>query len=228
MHALTGFFAGISARLNAAHDWAAPLFLRLILAWEFYESGITKLRGDNWFADIPWADWQAGFPWPFSQLPLDVNWFLATWGELVFSLLLLVGLFTRFAAFSLIIITMVATAAVHWPAGWSGLGELWQGYVITADGEGNFKLPLLFVVMLLPLVFGGGGKLSLDHLLCRFMDCEAGPGRTGGLESLALALAVLGITIVFVMPWLGIFGLALAAVSFIAARLTTPGSREQG
>lgn len=228
MNALTGFFAGISARLNAAHDWAAPLFLRLILAWEFYESGITKLRGDNWFADIPWADWQMGFPWPFSQLPVDLNWYLATWGELVFSLLLLVGLFTRFAAFSLIIITVVATAAVHWPAEWNGLSELWQGYVITAEGEGNFKLPLLFVVMLLPLVFGGGGKLSLDHLLCRFTGCEAGPGRTGGLESLALALAVLGIAVVFVMPRLGLPGLALAVVALIASRLATSGSQEQG
>lgn len=227
MNALTGFFAGIGARLNAAHDWVAPLFLRLILAWEFFESGITKLRGDNWFADIPWADWQMGFPWPFSRLPADFNWLLATWGELVFSLLLLAGLFTRFAAFSLIIITVVATAAVHWPAEWDSLGGLWQGYVITADGEGNFKLPLLFVVMLLPLVFGGGGKLSLDNLLCRFPGCEAGPGRTGGLESLALALAVLSITVVFVMPRLGLPGLALAVVALIVSRLATR-SNEQG
>lgn len=219
MAATTGILAGVSARLNAAHDWIAPLFLRLILAWEFYESGITKLRGENWFADIPWADWQMGFPWPFSQLPVDVNWFLATWGELVFAPLLLVGLFTRFAAFFLIIITVVATAAVHWPAEWSSLGELWQGYVISSDGEGNFKLPLLFVVMLLPLVFGGGGRLSLDNLLCRLLDCESGPGRTPGLEGLALALAVLGMTLVFVMPLAGFVFLALALASYVVARL---------
>lgn len=226
MQAATGFVAGIGTRLNAAHDWVAPLFLRLILAWEFYESGITKLRGNNWFSDIPWADWQMGFPWPFSQLPMDLNWFLATWGELVFAMLLLVGLFTRFAAFSLIIITVVATTAVHWPAEWSGLGELWQGYVITSDGEGNFKLPLLFVVMLLPLVFGGGGKISLDNLVCRFMQCQGGPER-GGFDSLALALGVLGVTIVFVMPRLGLLGLALAVVALIAGRLM-PESKEQG
>lgn len=227
MQAVTGFLAGVGTRLNAAHDWVAPLFLRLILAWEFYESGIAKLRGNNWFADIPWADWQMGIPWPFSRLPVDLNWFLATWGELVFAMLLLFGLFTRFAAFSLIIITVVATAAVHWPAEWSGLGELWQGYVITSDGEGNFKLPLLFVVMLLPLVFGGGGKISLDNLMCRFMECQGGPARSGGLESVALALGVLGMTIVFVMPRLGLLGLALAVVALIASRLM-PESKEQG
>lgn len=228
MQAVTGFFSGVGARLDAAHDWVAPSFLRLILAWEFYESGVTKLRGNNWFADIPWADWQMGLPWPFSSLPVDVNWFLATWGELVFAFMLLVGLFTRFAAFSLVIITVVAAAAVHWPAEWSSLGELWQGYAISADGEGNFKLPLLFVVMLLPLVFGGGGRLSLDLLLCRYLDCEGDPERSDGLESLALALGVLGITIVFIMPRLGLVGLALAVVALIASRVATFGSKEQG
>jgi uncharacterized membrane protein YphA (DoxX/SURF4 family) len=34
------------------------LALRLIFAWEFWEAGLTKLNGENWFAEIPWADWQ--------------------------------------------------------------------------------------------------------------------------------------------------------------------------
>ena len=135
------------------------------MAWEFWESGITKLNGSNWFAEIPWADWQKGFPFPFDQIPVSLNWFLATWGEMVFAMMLLFGLFTRFAAISLVIVTVVATAAVHWPAEWNSLAQLWDGYVITSDGAGNFKLPLLFVVMLLPLVFHGGGRISLDHLL---------------------------------------------------------------
>ncbi len=59
-------YDNLTARLRVAGDYLWPLALRLILAWEFWESGITKLRGSNWFADIPWADWQKGFPWPFS------------------------------------------------------------------------------------------------------------------------------------------------------------------
>ncbi|NIP17976.1 MAG: DoxX family membrane protein, partial [Xanthomonadales bacterium] len=132
-------YDGLTARLRAAGDYVWPLALRLIMFWEFWEAGITKFRGSNWFSDIPWAGWQKGFPWPFKLLPTDLNWFLATWGELVFAFLILFGLFTRFAAFSLIVITMVATAAVHWPAEWSGLGGLWEGYLITAKGGGNFK-----------------------------------------------------------------------------------------
>ena len=34
-------------------------------------------------------------------------------------------------------------------------------------GYGNFKLPLIFVAMLLPLVFTGAGRLSLDELIRR-------------------------------------------------------------
>ena len=81
-------YDNLTARLRAAGDYAWPLALRLILAWEFWESGITKLRGSNWFADVPWADWQKGFPWPFSTLPTDLNWLAATWGEMIFAALL--------------------------------------------------------------------------------------------------------------------------------------------
>ena len=129
-------YDNITARLRASGDYVWPLALRTILAWEFWESGITKLNGENWFADIPWSDWQKGFPFPFDQIPANLNWFLATWGELVFAVMLLLGLFTRFAAVSLIVVTVVATAAVHWPAEWNSLAELWSGYAITSKGAG--------------------------------------------------------------------------------------------
>ena len=116
-------YDSLTRKLKAAGDYVWPLGLRLILFWEFWEAGVKKLGGSNWFDEIPWADWQKGFPWPFSQLPTDINWAMATWAEILFSLALLFGLFTRFAAFSLIIITMVATAAVHWPAEWQGCGQ---------------------------------------------------------------------------------------------------------
>ena len=115
----------LTARLRVSGDYVWPLALRLIMFWEFWEAGLAKLGGSNWFGDIPWADWQKGFPWPFSMLGADLNWFAATWGELVFALLILLGLFTRFAAISLVVITAVATAAVHWPAQWDSLGQLW-------------------------------------------------------------------------------------------------------
>jgi putative oxidoreductase len=132
------FYDTITSRLRMSGDYIWPLALRLILAWEFYEAGMSKLQGTNWFADIPWADWQKGFPFPFDQIPVDLNWSLATSSELAFAAMLVLGLFTRFTAISLVVVTTVATAAVHWPAEWSSLAELWSGYVIAPDGVGNY------------------------------------------------------------------------------------------
>ncbi len=222
--AVINFYDSLTSRLRASGDYLWPLILRLIMAWEFWESGVTKLHGDNWFADIPWSDWQKGFPFPFEQIPVNLNWFLATWGELVFAVLLLLGLFTRFAAISLIVVTVVATAAVHWPAEWGSLAELWNGYVITSKGAGNFKLPLLFVVMLLPLVFHGGGKFSLDHLLIKM----SGRGNkiydhTGGLQSVGLALFVLSLSTIWIEPAWGISLLVAAVLAMSIPEITGKG-----
>jgi putative oxidoreductase len=208
------FYDTITARLRVSGDYVWPLALRLILAWEFWEAGLSKLQGANWFADIPWSDWQKGFPFPFDQIPVDLNWTLATISELAFAAVLVLGLFTRFAAISLVVVTTVAAAAVHWPAEWNSLAELWSGYVITPDGAGNYKIPLLFVVMLLPLVFYSGGKISLDHL---FINMTGRNGqlddRTGGLQSAGLALLVLSLATIWVEP---LWGISLLVASVLA------------
>lgn len=149
-------------RLDTLAPWIAPLGLRLLMAWEYFESGREKLRGDNWFGDL-----QPAFPFPFDLLPASLNWQLATGVELVGALCLLLGLGTRLAAGALLGLTVVATAAVHWPMQWDGLGELAMGYAITDQGFGNFKLPLLFMAMLLPLLLQGAGRCSVDALLAR-------------------------------------------------------------
>src|SRR3989338_3673468 len=151
-----------------------PLALCLILAWEFGESGYGKITGTNWFADLT-------FPFPFNLLPASVSWQIATWFELIGAAALLLGFATRFFTISLMILTVVAIGSVHWPEHWDTLGELLKGYRIVdedGDGFGNYKLPLIYLVMFLPLLFGGAGKLSLDYLAARrFL------GRQGGMIS---------------------------------------------
>ncbi|MBG4742080.1 DoxX family protein [Pseudomonas aeruginosa] len=150
------------ALLDRCGGWSADLSLRLFLAWEFFESGWEKWNGENWFGDI-----QSAFPFPFDRLPAAFNWELSLWAELLGALFLLLGLGTRLTALVLIVVTLVATAAVHWPAEWSSLAELARGYSITAHGFGNFKLPAIYLAALLPLLLAGAGKLSLDHWLGR-------------------------------------------------------------
>lgn len=71
--------------------------------------------------------------------------------ELIGAVALVIGLGTRFFSLSLIILTIVAWASVH-------------------AGNG-YKLPLMYLVMFVPLLLSGPGKLSLDHywLARRFM-----------------------------------------------------------
>ena len=142
--------------------WIGLLSLRLLLAWEFGEAGFEKLHGSNWFADM-----QDQFPWPFKLIPADINWALATGFEVIGAIALVVGLGTRFFSASLIVLTVVAMLSVHWPESWSTLGELLKGYALSDDGFGNFKLPVIYIAMLLPLVLMGPGRLSLDALFRR-------------------------------------------------------------
>lgn len=203
---------GLVARLRAGGEVLPPLVLRLVMGWEFWESGLEKLHGENWFADI-----QDRFPFPFSVVPANVSWGIATWFELIGGLMLWLGLGTRFFAFGLLFLTFVATAAVHWPTMLGMWTDLAKGYAITDMGHGNFKLPLLFSVMLLPLVFGGAGKLSLDHLLARL--ARTAPTRAiGDGYAAALLLAVVGLPFLMLLPGLGAALLVLAVVLALGAR----------
>lgn len=123
------------------------LALRLFLAYEFGQAGLNKYKGSNWFASI-----QEQFPYPFSEFSADLNWLLVTWTEMVAAALLVVGLLTRYAAFTLIIVDIVAWVSVH--------GD--NGFNVCSNG---YKLPLMYLIMLVTLACMGGGKLSLDNIL---------------------------------------------------------------
>ncbi len=150
--------------LDPAGEWVALLPIRLLMAYEFWKAGMMKFNGNNWFANF-----QDNFLFPFNIVPVEISWFMATWTELIGGLCLFFGLFTRFWAFSLVVVSIVAISGVHWPSDWSGLSELWESYTITKkDGDhGNFRVPLLFVAMLIPLIFRGAGKLSIDSILAK-------------------------------------------------------------
>lgn len=209
----TALWTALTSRLAAGNEWLPPLLLRLVMAYEYYESGIEKLRGDNWFMTL-----QDKFPFPFNAIPAELSWSLATWTELAGAALLLLGLFTRLAAFSLLVLTFVATAAVHWPDMWSMASDILKGYSISDRGYGNFKLPLLFSVMLLPLIFGGAGRFGLDALLARTLNLHAPEPRRDG-PALAIALAVVGIPFLFLLPALGIALLLASALSILVGGL---------
>lgn len=107
----------------AASRWPehlAPLFdllIRLWLAEAFFKSGLTKIK--NWdstlflFSDV-------------YQVPLlnaELAAYLATAGELVLPVLLVIGLFTRFAAAGLFILNAVAAYSYYSELSEAGLNQ---------------------------------------------------------------------------------------------------------
>ncbi|MDA3934579.1 MAG: DoxX family protein [Gammaproteobacteria bacterium] len=219
MH-VTDLYDDLTARLRASGDWVWPTTLRLIMFAEFWAAGQMKLGASVGESGAP--GWFAGkeFPMPFDWLPAGLNWNMVAYGEVIFSVLLLLGLFTRFAAFSLLVITTIAIVSTHWPAEWSSLAELWQGYAITNKGFGNYRVPLLFMLILLPLIFHGGGKLSIDTLLRKLTARAGDDRRIGDLPAIGLALLILAVPFIYLIPGIGFTLLALGIISIAIPRFT--------
>jgi putative oxidoreductase len=127
------------------------LALRVALAVPFYKSGMTKwdgflqLSGGAEFlfaSEFKLHIFGQQYPYPF---PL-VAAYGAGIAEIVLPILLVLGLFTRFAALGLLIMTAIIQITV--PEGWA-----------------NFHLP--WAAMALTLIVFGGGKIAVDALLRR-------------------------------------------------------------
>jgi putative oxidoreductase len=151
----------LTAWLARVAQVVAPPVLRIALAVPFFKSGLTKW--DGFLSLSPAAAYlfedefklhifgQAyDFPIPTAVAFLDGV------AEIVFPVLLVIGLATRFSALALLVMTGVIQLVV--PDGWA-----------------NFHLP--WAALAIGIVALGPGKLSLDHLaasLCRTLRLEEG------------------------------------------------------
>lgn len=159
---VTVFYQNMTRYLEQFASQLPPFLFRMILAYEFWEAGIMKYEGENWFSDLV-------FPFPFNLFSSDTLWSMATWFELIGAIALVLGIATRFVSLALLVLTVVAIQVAHWPSNWDNLTELWQGYAIIDQGHGNFKLPLLFLLMFLTLLINGAGKWSLDTAIKNYL-----------------------------------------------------------
>lgn len=115
---------------------------RLGVASIFFLSGRTKVEGWFTLTDSTFELFRAEYALPL--IPPVAAAYAATIAEHLFSVLLVLGLFTRASALALLGMTMVIQIFVYpdaWPThlSWAGL--------------------------MLPLIAWGGGKVSLDRLL---------------------------------------------------------------
>jgi len=149
---------------NKIGTFLPQLAIRLLLAWEFGTAGWEKFNGTNWFGEI-----QDKFIYPFNMIDPNVTWLIVTYSELIGAVLLVLGLATRSVSVIFIFLIIISMSSLYIPASWDSCIALSQYACQMCDSEcGNFKLLLIYMVLFLPLLFSGAGKLSLDHLVWRY------------------------------------------------------------
>lgn len=120
------------------------LVARLGIAAIFFMSGRTKVDGVVHITDGTYELFRTDYALPL--IPPDIAAVAATWSEHVFSILLVLGLFTRFSALALFMMTLTIEIFVY-PDAW--------------------PTHLSWAAIQLPLIFRGGGAWSFDSLLKR-------------------------------------------------------------
>lgn len=118
------------------------LVMRLGVAGVFFVSGRSKVDGLLHITDGTYTLFREDYRVPF--IPPDVAAHLATYSEHLFSILLVLGLFTRLSAAAFLGMTMVIEVFVY-PDAW--------------------PTHLSWAALLLYLIARGGGALSLDRAL---------------------------------------------------------------
>ena len=127
-------------------DFLGFLLLRLYLFYIFWSEGTVKLSKLNEFS------WNLD---ALSSTFIELgNWLLIS-AEIICAISLLVGLFVRWSALLLLIIISFTAFIIAWESGWKP--EL-----------DNIEMLAIYFVMLVTLVFSGGGKYySLDYWVSR-------------------------------------------------------------
>ncbi|MET0308932.1 MAG: DoxX family protein [Sphingomonas sp.] len=120
------------------------LVARLGIAAVFFMSGRTKVDGLIHITDGTYELFRTEYALPL--VPPEIAAVAATWSEHVFSILLVLGLATRFSALALFMMTLTIEIFVY-PDAW--------------------PTHLSWAAILLPLIFRGGGAWSLDRLIAR-------------------------------------------------------------
>lgn len=119
----------------------AQLAARVFVGVVFWQSARTKVDGFA-IADSTWYLFRHEYALPL--IPPDWAAVLATLGEHAFSVLLILGLFSRFAAGGMLAMTLVIQTFVY-PQAWITHG-LWAASLIAviARGPGRLSLDRLF------------------------------------------------------------------------------------
>ena len=127
--------------------WLILLTTRIGIAMIFLKSGMTKTTTGLNLADGTFTLFEYEYALPV--IPSNIAAYLATYAEHIFPILLILGLFGRLSALSLLGMTLVIQIFVY--------PNLWDIHLFWAGA-------------LLLLVAKGPGAISLDAIIVKFMD----------------------------------------------------------
>ncbi|MGH8045819.1 MAG: DoxX family protein [Chthoniobacterales bacterium] len=137
----------------------STLLLRLTLGAVFFPHGAQKVLG--WFGGYGFTGTMGFFT---TQMHVPAFFaFLAIMAEFAGSIALILGLFTRVAAFGIASNMLVAIAMVHAS---NGFFMNWYG---NQKGEG-YEYHLLVIAIAIVLMIRGGGKFSADGAISRLQS----------------------------------------------------------
>lgn len=171
----------IEYRIGAAlMPTLARFVFAALFALYYWKSAITKLGGDisglwqpsvNAFAQIfPKGGEAAGYDISQATAFQKIAILAGTWAEFVLPALILIGLFTRFAALGMVGFVVVQTLTdlfghnlIDDP---KALGAWFDG----APDSVILDQRALWIMLLLVLVFRGAGPISLDQLIKRKLN----------------------------------------------------------
>jgi putative oxidoreductase len=148
-------------RTDAANS--SLLLQRVVLGLVIFPHGAQKMLG--WFGGHGFGPSMTSFT-DAMHMPAFIA-FLVIVGEFFGSLMLILGLGTRLAAFGISVIMLGAVLMVHLQMGFF---MNWHG---TKQGEG-FEYHLLALALGIPLMIWGGGRYALDLKLLRFVTAHKG------------------------------------------------------
>lgn len=129
------------------------LGIRLFVARDFFLSGLTKIR--DWDTTVALFTDEYHVP----VLPPELAAIGGTFGELFFPVLLVLGLGTRFAAFGMSMVNIMAVVS-YWH--------------VLMDLEPAIAQHVTWGILLLVTLFHGPGKISLDAWIWRRWGPAAG------------------------------------------------------
>lgn len=131
-------YTAASSRLEKLHS-VASISARLYIAQVFFLAGLTKIK--DW--DTTLFLFEEEYQVPF--LSYELAAYLGTFGELLFPILLAIGLATRFSAIALSVVNIVAVISLEEIA------------------PAALYLHVVWGILLAQVVVYGSGILSADH-----------------------------------------------------------------